>query len=52
MIEISGTEKGKEIIGIYTHEGYLPAVDSDYDGMRAALSAIQEQLKFIGEGGF
>ena len=42
MIEIAGTEKGKEIIGIYTHEGYLPAVDADYDGMRAALEAIQE----------
>ena len=42
MIEIAGTEKGKEIIGIYTHEGYLPAQDSDYDAMRAALEAIQE----------
>ena len=42
MIEIAGTDKGKEIIGIYTHEGYLPAKDSDYDGMRAALKAIQE----------
>ena len=42
MIEISGTEQGKKIIGIYTHEGYLPATDADYDGMRAALKAIQE----------
>lgn len=42
MIAISQTDKGKEIIGIYTHEGYLAAKDSDYDGMRAALEAIQE----------
>ena len=42
MIELSGTEKGKEIIAIYTHEGYLPATDADYDGMRGALKAIQE----------
>ena len=42
MIEIAGTEEGKAIIGIYTHEGYLPAQDSDYDGMRSALKAIQE----------
>ena len=42
MIAISATEKGKQIIGIYTHEGYLPAKDSDYDGMRSALAAIQE----------
>ena len=31
MIAISATEKGKQIIGIYTHEGYLPAKDSDYE---------------------
>ena len=42
MIEISGTPEGQKIIAIYTHEGYLPAKDSDYDGMRAALKAIQE----------
>ena len=42
MIELAGTEEGKAIIAIYTHEGYLPAQDSDYDGMRAALEAIQE----------
>ena len=42
MIALSGTEEGKKIIAIYTHEGYLPANDSDYDGMRGALKAIQE----------
>lgn len=42
MVAISATPEGKEIIGIYTHEGYLPATDADYDGMRAALDAIQE----------
>lgn len=38
MMAISETEKGKAIIAIYTHEGYLPAKDSDYDGTRAALA--------------
>ena len=42
MTAISATEEGKKIIAIYTHEGYLPATNSDYDGMRAALAAIQE----------
>ena len=42
MIEIAGTEEGKAIIAIYTHEGYLPAQDSDYDGTRAALAATNE----------
>lgn len=42
MTAISATPEGKDIIAIYTHEGYLPATDADYDGMRAALSAIQE----------
>ena len=42
MIEIAGTEEGKAIIAIYTHEGYLPAKDSDYDGTRAALAATNE----------
>ena len=41
MIAISETEEGKEIIGIYTHEGYLPAKDSDYDSMRSALEIAQ-----------
>lgn len=43
MIELSGTEEGKAIIAIYTHEGYLPAQDSDYDGTRAALAATAEE---------
>lgn len=41
MIALSATEEGKKIIAIYTHEGYLPAKDSDYDGMRAALEIAQ-----------
>ena len=42
MQAIAASEKGKEIIAIYTHEGYLPATDADYQGMREALAAIQE----------
>lgn len=42
MEAICKTDEGKQIIAIYTHEGYLPATDADYDGMRAALEAIQE----------
>lgn len=41
MLAISDTEEGKAIIGIYTHEGYLPASDSDYDAMRDALAIVQ-----------
>ena len=42
MDNICQTEKGKEIIAIYTHEGYLPASDADYEPMRQALAAVQE----------
>ena len=38
MISIASTEEGKAIIAIYTHEGYVPAQDSDYDSARAALA--------------
>ena len=41
MLAISATEEGKAIIAIYTHEGYLPATDKDYDAMRDALKLVQ-----------
>lgn len=43
MIEIAGTDEGKEVISIYSHEGYLPANASDYEATRAA----QELLKSL-----
>ena len=41
MEAICQTQEGKDIIAIYTHEGYLRASDSDYDAMREALQAVQ-----------
>lgn len=42
MIAIGQTQEGKDIIKIYTHDGYVIAHDSDYDDTRAFLQAIQE----------
>ncbi len=41
LIEIAGTDKGKEIFAIYSHTGYAPATDADYDGARAALDVVK-----------
>lgn len=41
FINIAGTEEGKEVIAIYSHNGYQPAVSADYDGERAAQELIQ-----------
>ena len=41
MLAICETQEGKDIIAIYTHEGYLRATDADYDSMREALAAVQ-----------
>ena len=41
MLAICDTQEGKDIIAIYTHEGYLRATDADYDAMREALAAVQ-----------
>lgn len=45
FIEIGKTEKGKEVIAIYNHQGYTEAKSSDYDDERKA----QELIKKIGE---
>ncbi len=42
FINIGNTEEGKEVIAIYSHMGYQPAKDSDYDNERAAQKLIQE----------
>lgn len=41
FINIGNTEAGKEVIAIYSHNGYLPAKSSDYDSERAAQEMIQ-----------
>ena len=41
LINIINTDEGKAIFSVYSHTGYAIASDSDYDGARAALSAVQ-----------
>lgn len=43
FINISQTEEGKEVIAIYSHEGYKPANASDYDSERKAQEILREQ---------
>ena len=38
FINIINTDEGKAIFDVYSHTGYAKAVDSDYDGARAALA--------------
>lgn len=42
FINIGNTEEGKEVIAIYSHNGYQPAKAEDYDSERAAQKMIQE----------
>ena len=42
FIEIGESEEGKEIIAIYSHEGYKPADDKNYDGEREAQKLLRE----------
>lgn len=42
FINIGNTEAGKEVIAIYSHNGYQKAVSADYDNERAAQKLIQE----------
>ena len=42
FINIINTEEGQAIFSVYSHTGYAKAVDSDYDGARAALSAVSD----------
>lgn len=41
FINIGETEEGKEVIAIYSHNGYQEADDSDYDNERKAQELIQ-----------
>ncbi len=42
FINIGNTEEGKQVIAIYSHNGYQKAKASDYDNERAAQKLIQE----------
>ena len=42
FINIGNTPEGKEVIAIYSHNGYQKAQSSDYDNERAAQQLIQE----------
>ena len=42
LINIGNTEEGKEVISIYSHNGYAVAQSSDYDKEREAQQLIQE----------
>ena len=42
FINIGETEEGKEVIAIYSHNGYQEAKSEDYDSERAAQKMIQE----------
>jgi phosphonate transport system substrate-binding protein len=41
LINIINTDEGKAIFDVYSHTGYAKAVDSDYDGARAAQEVIK-----------
>jgi phosphonate transport system substrate-binding protein len=41
LISIIGTDAGQKIFSVYSHTGYAVATDSDYDGARAALKAVE-----------
>lgn len=42
FINIAKTDEGKEVISIYSHSGYEPAKDSDYDNERKAQEILKE----------
>lgn len=42
MINIGNTDEGKQVIAIYSHNGYQPAQSSDYDKEREAQKLIKQ----------
>ena len=42
FIEIGESKEGKDIIAIYSHEGYKVADDKNYDGEREAQKLLKE----------
>lgn len=45
FINIAETEEGKEVIAIYSHEGYKPAKAEDYETEREAQRILREQAE-------
>ncbi|MFB5760948.1 phosphate/phosphite/phosphonate ABC transporter substrate-binding protein [Paenibacillus medicaginis] len=45
FIAIAQTPEGKEVIAVYTHEGYKEAQASDYDGERKAQELLRSMKK-------
>ncbi|MCR5526500.1 MAG: PhnD/SsuA/transferrin family substrate-binding protein [Lachnospiraceae bacterium] len=41
FINIGNTDEGKQVIAIYSHQGYVAANDSDYDSEREAQKFLQ-----------
>lgn len=41
LINVIATEEGKAIFSVYSHSGYAPATDADYEGARQALKVVQ-----------
>ncbi|MNC79576.1 ABC transporter, phosphonate, periplasmic substrate-binding protein [compost metagenome] len=41
FIAIAATPEGKEVISVYSHEGYKEAQSSDYDNERKAQELIK-----------
>ncbi len=42
FINIGSTDEGKEVIAIYSHQGYVAGNDADYDSEREAQDIIKE----------
>ena len=42
LIEIAKTDAGKKVISVYSHEGYKPAKDSDYDNEKKAQEIVKK----------
>ncbi len=40
MIEIAGTDEGKEIIAVYSHTGYEIGDPANYESLKTALETV------------
>ncbi|MGY3743117.1 phosphate/phosphite/phosphonate ABC transporter substrate-binding protein [Leuconostoc inhae] len=45
FINLAKTKEGKKVIAIYSHEGYVPAKSSNYDGERTAQKVLKDSQK-------
>ncbi|GMA70105.1 phosphonate ABC transporter substrate-binding protein [Leuconostoc litchii] len=45
FIKLAKTDEGKKVIAIYSHEGYVKAKSSNYDGEREAQKVLKESTK-------